>query len=153
MLVNNNLIKFLSSTYPSGFRYIPNFISGEEEQKLVEIANKNQWCDHLQRHQQYYGIKYFQTKYADSKLQNIYSKGHHDIHELDFIIKKIKGNTSALFCGESPNQVLVNKYLKKDYLGFHVEDIEAFGDVIMGLSIGSVDYLRLTPAIIEQNWA
>jgi alkylated DNA repair dioxygenase AlkB len=46
---------------------------------------------------------------------------------------------------ESPNQVLVNKYLKNDALGFHVEDINAFGESILGLSLGSDDYLRLAP--------
>lgn len=147
MLINNYLIKFLSSTFPPGFRYIPGFITEEEEQKLLQIVNKNEWCDHLHRHQQYYGIKYFQTKYADSTLQNKFSRGHHDIHELDFVINKIKTKTAEFVSEESPNQVLVNKYLKKDYLGFHVENIEAFGDVIMGLSIGSLDYLRLSPAL------
>lgn len=47
---------------------------------------------------------------------------------------------------ESPNQVLVNKYLKRDNLGSHVEDVDAFGDSIVGLSLGDEDYLKLAPA-------
>ena len=45
----------------------------------------------------------------------------------------------------SPNQVLVNRYMRKDVLGFHVENVEAFGDTIVGLSVGDADYLRLVP--------
>ena len=46
----------------------------------------------------------------------------------------------------------MNRYTKKDYLGLHVEDKDAFGDIIMGLSIGDMDYLRLAPAIQEEKW-
>lgn len=46
---------------------------------------------------------------------------------------------------ESPNQVLVNKYMQIDNLGFHVEDVEAFGPAIVGLSLGDCDYLKLAP--------
>lgn len=42
-----------------------------------------------------------------------------------------------------PNQILVNRYLKNNRLGLHVEDKQAFGDVIVGISLGSTDYLRL----------
>ena len=41
------------------------------------------------------------------------------------------------------NQILVNKYVNNDRLGLHVEDINAFGEVIVGISFGSSDYLRL----------
>jgi alkylated DNA repair dioxygenase AlkB len=44
---------------------------------------------------------------------------------------------------DPPNQVLVNKYKKSDVLGLHVEDTDAFGDIIVGVSMGSMDYLRL----------
>lgn len=42
-----------------------------------------------------------------------------------------------------PNQVLVNRYQKRDRLGLHVENVLAFGDVIAGVSLGSTDFLRL----------
>ena len=38
---------------------------------------------------------------------------------------------------------MINKYKKSDVLGLHVEDINAFGDIIVGISLGSKDYLRL----------
>ena len=46
---------------------------------------------------------------------------------------------------QSPNQVLVNQYLRKDILGLHVENVDAFGDTVVGLSLGDTDYLRLVP--------
>jgi len=42
-----------------------------------------------------------------------------------------------------PNQILVNRYLKNNKLGLHVEDKQAFGDIIVGVSLGSTEYLRL----------
>ena len=50
---------------PQGFRYIPNFVSDCEKQQLLKIVMSNPWCSRLRRQQQYYGIKYFQTKYLD----------------------------------------------------------------------------------------
>ena len=44
---------------------------------------------------------------------------------------------------DPPNQILINKYKKSDVLGLHVEDVHAFGDIIVGISLGSKDYLRL----------
>jgi alkylated DNA repair dioxygenase AlkB len=38
---------------------------------------------------------------------------------------------------------LVNKYVKTDRLGLHVEDTNSFGDVIVGVSLGSPDFLRI----------
>jgi alkylated DNA repair dioxygenase AlkB len=39
--------------------------------------------------------------------------------------------------------MLVNRYYKSDKLGLHVEDTAAFGEIIVGISLGSTDYLRL----------
>jgi alkylated DNA repair dioxygenase AlkB len=39
--------------------------------------------------------------------------------------------------------VLVNRYINSDKLGVHVEDTMAFGDVIVGVSLGDTDYLKL----------
>lgn len=35
--------------------------------------------------------------------------------------------------------------MQKDKLGYHVEDINAFGECILGLSLGDYDYLKLAP--------
>lgn len=55
---------------PQGFKYIANFISQDEKQRILNIVMNNQWCGRLRREQQYYGIKYFHTKYLDNVLQN-----------------------------------------------------------------------------------
>ena len=44
---------------------------------------------------------------------------------------------------DPPNQCLVNKYLKHDVLGMHVEDKLCYGRIIAGISLGTMDYLRL----------
>ena len=47
---------------------------------------------------------------------------------------------------DPPNQILVNRYYHYNKLGLHVEDKEAFGEVIAGVSLGTTDYLRLVDA-------
>jgi len=48
-----------------GLSYYPNFITPEEKLRINSIIHSRQWCDRLRRKQQYYGIKYFQTKHND----------------------------------------------------------------------------------------
>lgn len=103
---------------------------------MLRIVRSNQWCHHLRRQQQYYGIRYYQTTYNDHVLQPTNSVDHHNLEDFSFIIDKIKQRLH-LFQLSGPNQLLVNKYERKDRLGLHVEDVQAFGDAIVGISIGS----------------
>jgi alkylated DNA repair dioxygenase AlkB len=126
-----------------GLLYLKNFISGQERERILEIVRGNPWCQHLKRKQQYYGIKYFQTKVADYVLQPPLSENHLPLQLLQFVIDKTVQKHGFFKQDHPPNQVLVNQYLRSDRLGFHVEDRTAFGDVIVGISIGSKEYLRL----------
>lgn len=126
-----------------GLLYFRNFISLQEKEKVLQTINSNPWCEHLRRKQQYYGIKYFQTKMPDHVLQPSQSQDHLPLHHLQFIVDKTVQGSGFFEAEDPPNQVLVNQYTQRDRLGLHVEDRTAFGDVIVGISIGSTDYLRL----------
>lgn len=52
-----------------GLKYIENFLNKTEKDKLLTVINSHPWCHRLRRSQQYYGIKYFQTKLVDHILQ------------------------------------------------------------------------------------
>lgn len=76
--------------FPKGFRYLSNFITDSEKQELLNIVMNNPWCSRLRRQQQYYGIKYFQTKYLDSLLQSKESIGHLPLNPFNNIIRRLK---------------------------------------------------------------
>jgi hypothetical protein len=42
----------------SGLEYIPNFVSAEVEQKIIEALNKESWIGDLERRVQHYGYRY-----------------------------------------------------------------------------------------------
>ncbi len=52
-----------------GLKYFDNFLNRAEKDQVLSVINSNKWCDRLLRRQQYYGIKYFQTKLNDHILQ------------------------------------------------------------------------------------
>jgi len=52
---------------------------------------------------------------------------------------------------DPPNQILINKYTRGDKLGLHVENKQAFGPIIAGVSLGSTDYLRLVDVNDSEN--
>lgn len=62
---------------------------------------------------------------------------------LQLLIKRTVEDHHIFDEKDPPNQILVNRYVKSDRLGLHVEDINAFGEIIVGVSLGSTDYLRL----------
>ena len=62
-----------------GLRYLPNFVTQQEKQQLLRIMEQHPWSVELKREQQYYGIKYFQTKIAMSQLQPVLSTTHHSL--------------------------------------------------------------------------
>lgn len=129
----------------AGLRYIPNFITQSDKLRVMAVVNSNKWCNRLMRAQQYYGIKYFQTKIEDEVLQPSVSSDHYPLSSLQFLIDKAIQN--SLFSSEyPPNQILVNRYYRSDKLGLHIEDTSAFGAIIVGISLGSTDYLRLVNA-------
>ena len=75
-------------TLIKGLKYIPNFFTSSQKQTVLSIINSNPWCDRLRRRQQYYGIKYFQTKISDHILQPLHSQDHFPLEQLQMVIDK-----------------------------------------------------------------
>ena len=76
-------------------------------------------------------------------LQPSVSTDHFELSHLQFVIDRLIKDYHLFEESNPPNQILVNRYLKNDKLGLHVEDKQAFGHIIVGVSLGSTDYLRL----------
>lgn len=100
------------------------------------------WDSTLRRRQQYYGIKYFQTSHEVPSLQPSDSTPVHPLEPFRFLIERLI-QLGYFERRDPPNQCLVNEYLRTVRLSNHIEDTEAFGEVICGVSIGGPEWLRL----------
>ena len=71
-----------------GLQYYRNFVTENEKNEILAIIDGHKWCDRLMRKQQYYGIKYYQTKIEDHILQPNISTDHYPLHLFQFLIDK-----------------------------------------------------------------
>ncbi|KAJ3223722.1 hypothetical protein HK099_000742 [Clydaea vesicula] len=134
-----------------GLKYIKNFITPQESERLIKLIDSNDFVQEIKRRQQFYGKTYYHTKSDIKTLQptkledeNILTPTTLDISPFDFLIKR--SIEFGLF-GEDPNdypdQVLVNEYTDNMGIRSHFEDKEAFGKVIVTISLISPLWMTL----------
>jgi alkylated DNA repair dioxygenase AlkB len=107
-----------------GIKLIRNFITSDEEDRLIKCINSCKWDTRLLRRTQHYGY--------------IYDYVHQSCHQAEpipewcyFIIQKIKDSF-----GEIPDQVIINEYTPGQGIAPHT-DSKIFGECIFSLSLGS----------------
>lgn len=148
----------------SGLDYIPDFITREQECDIIESTiDSNSWSKVLQRRQQFYGKVYYHTKCDNIHLQpGSESSAIRQSLPLDPFASLIKKCVDAnLFTSDPslhPDQVLVNEYTNTAGIRSHFEDVNAFGPVIVTISLNHPIWITLKkplhqinscPAIIE----
>ena len=110
-----------------GLVYVPNFVSEEEESRLVEEIDQAPWSDELSRRVQHYGWKY------DYKARQVDGSMH--IGRLPEWAERLgrlfveKGLLHAM-----PDQVIVNEYCGKQGIARHA-DSPSFADGIATISL------------------
>jgi len=113
-----------------GLRYIPDFITPDEEKILIGRIYDQPWLDDLKRRVQHYGYKY---DYAAKTIDHEAYLGPLP-DWLALLCQKLhKEQIFALL----PDQVIVNEYLPGQGIYFHVDCVPCFGDTIASLSLGS----------------
>lgn len=147
-----------------GLRYIPNFISKEEEREIIEkVIDANAWSQVLQRRQQFYGKVYYHTKTDNIHLQPGTEKSairdSLPLYPFSGLLEKCVA--AGFFTNDEslhPDQVLVNEYTNSAGIRSHFEDTNAFGSVIVTISLNHPIWITLKkplhqinscPAIIE----
>eukprot|EP01084_Bolivina_argentea_P031450 58208_1 len=136
-----------------GAIYIPNFITSEEEQKLVNIFDSHPYQQVIRRRQQFYGPVYYHTTHNLKTIQPTNDKQNtHSLNfnELQWLINKFfdkkhnKGyNIFNSDYSNYPDQCLVNEYIGNMGISTHFDDFNAFGDVITSLSLINPVYMTL----------
>lgn len=142
-----------------GLVYIPNFLSAEEHDKLVDLINSNPFCHIIGRRQQFYGETYYHTTHNDPRLQPK-SKENDTVHKLsmdpmDWLVKKIQDLPELNLFNpdedELPTQCLVNEYVDKFGISSHFDDPLAFGSTIASVSLGEPIYFTMKKPKIRTN--
>ncbi len=119
-----------------GLKYIPNFISSDEEKQLLLRINSNEWLTDLKRRVQHYGWKY------DYKSRNIdYRMYLGQLPEWASMIATRLFERSLT--SELADQVIVNEYIPGQGIANHVDCEPCFGDSIVSLSLGSSCIMNL----------
>jgi len=125
-----------SSVLPIGARYISDFISEKEENRLLHLIDTSPWIGDLKRRVQHYGYRY------DYRSRNIdYSM------YLGPLPRWAEYFSEELYkCRLMPtiaDQVIVNEYLPGQGIAPHIDCTPCFEDSIVSISLGSSCVMNL----------
>lgn len=122
-----------------GLRYIPHFVTAEDEARLLTLIDAHPWMETLRRRVQHYGYVYdYRKRTVEREMylgglpewaQNLAERFQHE------------GYTRWL-----ADQVIVNEYLPGQGIAAHVDCEPCFEDVILSLSLGAacvMDFSRV----------
>eukprot|EP00536_Pseudo-nitzschia_multiseries_P009259 jgi/Psemu1/200262/e_gw1.254.50.1 len=120
-----------------GLEYYRNFLSLDEQTEVLDLLYSNPWQEGvIARRQQFYGEVYYHTSFKSKILQG-YDSG----------MRKWLDKTMPFFeqegLMEAPTQVLINEYRNNMGIASHFEDFDAFGPVIVTISLISPVYMTL----------
>jgi alkylated DNA repair dioxygenase AlkB len=114
----------------SGLRYIPEYISQQEEAELALIIDAQSWITELKRRVQHYGYLY------DYKARSVTPESY--IGPLpDWLTPHAEQLRAGSFFSVSPDQVIVNEYQPGQGIASHVDCVPCFTDTIASLSLCS----------------
>lgn len=124
-----DITKFEIKEVP-GLFLIPNFITKDEEQKLLTFINSCKWeKGPRNREVQQFGYKYNYTS-KNSSMEQIDKIPK----EYDFIIEKLM--ETKVFT-EKPDQCINNKYVPGQGITAHTDHVKHFGSRVASLTISS----------------
>ncbi len=111
-----------------GFAYLPNFITAEEEDELLQHIDDAEWSTELKRRVQHYGWRY---DYGQRQIDESMRLG-----ELPFWADKIAKRLVAKgLVAELPDQVIVNEYRGNQGISRHVDQPESFAEPVATVSL------------------
>ncbi len=108
-----------------GLTYLPNFITTDEENQLINDINNKPWNTSLKRLTQHYGFVY---DYSNPKLNEAEAIP-------DFILPiktRLENQLNQTF-----DMVIVNRYLPGEGISQHTDHVKLFDDTIVSLSLES----------------
>ena len=127
-----------------GLKYIPNFLSKEEQQKLWMNINKEVWLNDLKRRVQHYGWKY------DYKLRSI---------NYSMYLGNLPNWTEAIaarlfeknYMPGLPDQMIVNEYMPGQGIAPHIDCEPCFANTVISISLGSSLLMEFINVLTKQR--
>ncbi|MBW4575742.1 MAG: alpha-ketoglutarate-dependent dioxygenase AlkB [Aphanothece sp. CMT-3BRIN-NPC111] len=114
----------------TGLQYISNFISPDEQQKLLQEVDAQPWSQELKRRVQHYGYRY------DYKSRSVAPSMYLGALP-DWAGEIVKRITLENCLNILPDQVIVNEYQPGQGISQHIDCESCFTDTIISLSLGS----------------
>ncbi|MGX6960352.1 MAG: alpha-ketoglutarate-dependent dioxygenase AlkB [Rickettsia endosymbiont of Pentastiridius leporinus] len=133
----NQLSLFYDQIIIPGLKYIAEYITMEQESKLVELIDNNLWINELKRRVQHYGYKY---DYRSRSINQSYYLGA--LPEWLQILCNILYKQNIFY--EIPDQVIINEYMPGQGIASHIDCVPCFSDTICSLSLSSSCVMELT---------
>jgi alkylated DNA repair dioxygenase AlkB len=123
----------------NGLDYVPDFITLDEERKILEKLEETEWLGDLERRVQHFGYKYnYKTRRIDESLR---------VGDLPKWLIYFGERLARMgFFEERPDQVIVNEYLPGQGISAHIDCEPCFGDTVVSLSLGSGCTMDFTKA-------
>ncbi|KAI8891814.1 hypothetical protein BC833DRAFT_626438 [Globomyces pollinis-pini] len=119
-----------------GLYYYPDFVNDSEQNDIVDLIDSNPWHHVIRRRQQFYGDIYYHTKCDSTDLQPKDKIVNLPMEKFKWLLQRcIDNNHFGADPNYHPDQVLVNEYLKSAGISSHFEDVNAFGPVIVTISL------------------
>lgn len=128
----------------SGLSYIPDFINGDEQTRLMEIIDQQSWSIKDQRRIQEYGYKY---DYKDGSFIASTHLGKLPKWLQDIAVLLVKNSLMV----NVPDQVIVNEYQPGQGIVSHTDCIPCFGNTISILSLGSECVMDFTHSQTQEE--
>lgn len=121
-----------------GLEYIPNYISLEYQENLIQLIDSSSWNLSLKRRTQHYGYEY---EYKSKKVPKYLGKIPYWLEKLcdQLYLDKI--------FNEKPNQVIINEYLEGQGIAPHIDCTTCFSDTISSLSLSSHCVMDFTKGV------
>lgn len=115
---------------PNGLKYIPDFISNEEEAKLIGAIDNAAWQTDLKRRVQHHGWRY------DYRTRNVKPSDYLGPLPawLDQVVARLAQCERYM---PQPEQAIVNEYVPGQGISAHIDCVQCFGPVVASLSLGS----------------
>ena len=120
-----------------GLRYIPDYITEDQHDWLLNQIDEQQWLDDLKRQVQHYGFKYdYKARKVDLDMR---------IGELpDWLERLGKKLYQDKHMPAVPDQVIINEYLPGQGIASHIDCEPCFRGIIVSLSLGSGCIMNFT---------